>query len=136
MVGVGILWRQDYTEQFVDEHDRPYDCYHEYRYDVLEDTGVVVTVPIQELQVRVKVWKCTAYGNVPLYLLDTLPARQSGWNITAQLYGGLEEERVAQEMILGIGACAPCRRWASRWTSTTSTTATRSSPAWSSSASR
>lgn len=103
MVGVGILWRQDYTEQFIDEHDRPYDCYHEYRYDVLEDTGVVVTVPIQELQVRVKVWKCTAYGNVPLYLLDTFLPDNPGWNITAQLYGGLEEERVAQEMILGIG---------------------------------
>ncbi|MEN6304786.1 MAG: alpha-glucan family phosphorylase, partial [Armatimonadia bacterium] len=103
MVGVGILWRQDYTEQFIDEHDRPYDCYHEYRYDVLEDTGVVVTVPVQELQVRVKVWRCTAYGNVPLYLLDTFLPDNPGWNITAQLYGGLEEERVAPEMILGIG---------------------------------
>ncbi len=45
MVGIGILWRQDYTEQFIDEYDRPYDSYHEYRYDSLEDTGVIVAYP-------------------------------------------------------------------------------------------
>ncbi|MCX6084547.1 MAG: alpha-glucan family phosphorylase [Caldiserica bacterium] len=103
MVGIGILWRQDYTEQFIDEYDRPYDSYHEYRYDCLEDTGVVVTIPIEDLQVRARVWKCTAFGNVPLFLLDTYLPDNPGWNLTAQLYGGFEEERVAQEMILGIG---------------------------------
>ena len=35
MVGVGILWHQDYTEQFIDEYDHQYDSYHEYRYDFL-----------------------------------------------------------------------------------------------------
>src|SRR5450759_3854709 len=40
MVGVGILWHQDYTEQFIDEYDRPYDSYHEYRYNFLEDSRV------------------------------------------------------------------------------------------------
>jgi starch phosphorylase len=103
MVGIGILWRQDYTEQFIDEYDRPFDSYHEYHYDFLEDTGVVVTIPIEDLQVRARVWKCTAFGNVPLYLLDTYLPDNAGWNLTAQLYGGFEEERVAQEMILGIG---------------------------------
>jgi starch phosphorylase len=38
-----------------------------------------------------------------LYLLDTYLPDNAGWNLTAQLYGGFEEERVAQEMILGIG---------------------------------
>jgi len=103
MVGVGILWRQDYTEQFIDEYDRPYDSYHEYRYDFLEDTGVIVTVPIRDEQVRVKVWKCTAFGNAPLYLLDTYLPENLAWNLTGQLYGWFEEERIAQEMILGIG---------------------------------
>ncbi|MFZ2412921.1 MAG: alpha-glucan family phosphorylase [Candidatus Cryosericum sp.] len=103
MVGIGILWRQDYTEQFIDEYDRPYDSYHEYRYDSLEDTGVIVTVPIRDEKVRVKVWKCTAFGNAPLYLLDTSLSGNPGWNLTGQLYGWFEEERIAQEMILGIG---------------------------------
>jgi glycogen phosphorylase len=103
MVGIGILWRQDYTAQFIDENDRPYDSYHEYQYDFLEDTGVVVTVPIRDQQVRAKVWKCTAFSNAPLYLLDTYLPDNAGWNLTGQLYGWFEEERIAQEMILGIG---------------------------------
>jgi len=103
MVGVGILWHQDYTEQFIDEYDRPYDSYHEYRYNFLEDTGVTITLPIRDEEVRVKVWKCTAFGNAPLYLLDTYVPNTPGWNLTGQLYGWFEEERIAQEMILGIG---------------------------------
>ncbi len=92
-----------HTEQFIDEYDRPYDSYHEYRYDSLEDTGVIVAVPIRDEEVRVKVWKCTAFGNAPLYLLDTSLPGNPGWNLTGQLYGWFEEERIAQEMILGIG---------------------------------
>ncbi len=103
MVGIGILWRQDYTAQFIDENGRPYDTYHEYRYDFLEDTGITVSVPIREDQVRVKVWKCTAFGNAPLYLLDAYVPDNPGWYLTGQLYGWFEEERLAQEMILGVG---------------------------------
>ena len=108
MVGVGILWRQGYTSQRIGEDGRLYDCFPEYRYDFLEDTGVCVTVPIRGRQVRAKVWKCEQYGNVPLYLLDTnLP--QPDFYLTGQLYGWFEEERVAQEMILGIGGVRALR---------------------------
>lgn len=103
MVGVGILWRQGYTNQYIDETGRPYDCYHEYKYGFLEDTGVKVRVRIRGRQVQCKVWKCTKYNNVPLYLLDAnLPENEDAL-ITGQLYGWFSEERIAQEMILGIG---------------------------------
>lgn len=103
MVGVGILWRQGYTEQRIDANGFPYDSYHEYKYDFLEDTGVTVKVLIRGRQVKAKVWKCTAFGNAPLYLLDTNVPDNADWAITGQLYGWFEEERIAQEMVLSIG---------------------------------
>ena len=70
IIGLGILWKQGYTDQYLGDDDRPYDSYPNYRYD-MEDTGVVVPVTIRQREVLVKVWKTTAYGNSDLYLLDT-----------------------------------------------------------------
>lgn len=104
MVGVGILWRQGYTSQHVDENNKVFDSFHEYSYDFLEDTGVIVDVPIREKLIKAKVLKCTKYANVPLYLLDcNLPENEGYFYITGQLYGWFNEERIAQEMILSIG---------------------------------
>ncbi len=103
LVGVGILWRQGYVKQLIDENGKPCDCYPEYSYDFLEDTGVIVSVTIRGRQVKCKVWKCTNFNNAPLYLLDTnIPGNNEPF-LTDQLYGWFSEERVAQEMILGIG---------------------------------
>ena len=103
LVGVGILWRQGYTTQLIGEDGKPYDCFPEYRYKFLEDTGVIVKVRIRGRQVKCKVWKCTQFNNVPLYLLDTNLPDNNDSLLTGQLYGWFAEERIAQEMILGIG---------------------------------
>jgi starch phosphorylase len=109
VIGVGILWRQGYTTQLIGTDGKPYDCFPEYRYDFLEDTGVVVAVCIRGRHVRCKVWKCTRYENAPLYLLDTnLPDNNDPF-ITGQLYGWFGEERIAQEMVLGIGGVRALR---------------------------
>jgi glycogen phosphorylase len=110
VVGVGILWRQGYTTQNVDENGLPFDSYHEYKYDFLEDTGVMVNVKIRGRQVKVKVWKCTAFENAPLYLLDTNLPDNPDWYLTGQLYGWFNEERIAQEMILSIGGVKALRK--------------------------
>lgn len=103
MVGIGILWRQGYVAQKLDTDGRVMDIFRDYRYDFLEDTGVSVKVRIRGRQVEAKVWCCTRYGNVPLYLLDAnVPGNQDAL-LTGQLYGWFAEERVAQEMLLGIG---------------------------------
>lgn len=109
MTGVGILWRQGYTEQFIDESGRPYDCFHEYRYDFLKDTGVNVSVNIRGRKVAAKVLECTDFVNAPLYLLDTNLPENRDFYITGQLYGWFDEERIAQEMILGIGGVKALR---------------------------
>lgn len=102
MVGVGILWRQGYVEQTIGKDGKTVDSYPAYKYDFLKDTGVKVTVKIRERDVTCKVWECTEYGNVPLYLLDTNLPENSDALLTGQLYGWFQEERIAQEMILSI----------------------------------
>jgi glycogen phosphorylase len=104
MVGVGIKWKQGYGIQKVDDKGEAYVAHRTFDYgDVLDDTGVEVTVEIMRESVRCKVWKTERFGNAPLYLLDTdLPGNAGSW-LTGQLYGWFGEERVAQEIILGVG---------------------------------
>lgn len=108
IVGIGIKWRQGYTDQYYDDQG-VYDTYRSREYDFLEDTGVVVHVRIRRRDVPIKVWKCTAFGNAPLYLLDTEMAWGDDAWITGQLYGWFGEERIAQEMVLGIGGVRALR---------------------------
>lgn len=110
IIGLGIKWKQGYSDQFVDENGKPYDSFRNYDYD-LEDTGVSVPVTIRNHEVMVKVWKTEAYGNSPLYLLDTDIEENNGedrW-ICGQLYGWFKEERLAQEIVLGIGGVRALR---------------------------
>nr|WP_320131018.1 alpha-glucan family phosphorylase [uncultured Holophaga sp.] len=106
MVGVGIRWKQGYGEQLIEPGSgKVFDAYKNATHDFLEDTGVTVTVPIKGRDVLVKVWRVKSFGVEDLYLLDTDFEGNDGearW-ITGQLYGWFGEERVAQEMVLGIG---------------------------------
>lgn len=103
MVGIGILWANDYTEQYINEEGHPYDVYPKYEYYMAEDTGISVSVKIRGENVVCKVKMVDCYGNVPLYLLDTnFPGSNHGW-MTSKLYGGEAQDRIAAEMILGIG---------------------------------
>ena len=109
LVGIGLKWKQGYTEQLIDKNGKAYDTYHNYKYDFLEDTNVKVTVKIRNIDVVCKVWKLEEFGNNPIYLLDTdIPENGDTW-ITGQLYGWFGEERIAQEIVLGIGGVKALR---------------------------
>ena len=109
VVGIGIRWKQGYTDQMIGQDGKPYDSYHNYEYDFLKDTGIKVTVKIRNRDVYCRVWELTSFGNNPLYLLDTdLAENEDNW-ITGQLYGWFKEERIAQEMVLGIGGIKALR---------------------------
>lgn len=73
---------------------------------VLNERGeqLVVKVPLTEPPIYVAVWRI-AVGRVPLYLMDTDIEVNDPWNrgITARLYTGDVEQRLRQEIILGIG---------------------------------
>ncbi len=109
IVGIGIKWKQGYTDQRLSPVGFPVDSYPIYEYPFLKDTGVMVTVNIRKRDVKCKVWLCDKFKNAPLYLLDTdVPGNEDNW-ITGQLYGWFGEERIAQEMVLGIGGVRALR---------------------------
>ena len=109
IVGIGIKWKQGYGDQRITPEGKAIDTYPIYQYPFLKDTGVTVTVNIRKRDVKCKVWLCDKYRNAPLYLLDTdVPGNEDTW-ITGQLYGWFGEERIAQEMVLGIGGVRALR---------------------------
>jgi starch phosphorylase len=73
---------------------------------VMDRSGahLVMKVPIVELPVYFEVWKAQI-GRVPLYMIDTDIEGNDPWNrgISARLYAGDPEQRLVQEIILGIG---------------------------------
>lgn len=103
VVGVGILWKQGYTKQIITEDGDVIDAYPIYRYDFLIDTGIKVKIRIRNRDVYCKIWKVDCFSNADLYLLDTDVLQNSDRWITAQLYGWFSEERIAQELVLGVG---------------------------------
>ena len=109
IVGIGIKWKQGYSDQQITKQGKVLDTYPIYKYDFLKDTGVIVSVSIRNRKVKCKVWLDDTHGNVPLYLLDTdVPGNEDSW-ITGQLYGWFGEERIAQEMVLGLGGVKALR---------------------------
>jgi starch phosphorylase len=103
ITGVGLKWKQGYVTQSLDAEGHVVDSFKNHTYDHLEDTGETVKVTIRKREVTVKIWKVTGFGVKNLILLDTdHPDNADRW-ITGQLYGWFGEERVAQEMVLGIG---------------------------------
>lgn len=73
---------------------------------VMKEPGeqIVVKVPFLDPLLFVAVWK-VAVGRISLYLLDTDIDRNDPWNrrISAHLYIGDIEQRLRQEIVLGIG---------------------------------
>jgi starch phosphorylase len=73
---------------------------------VLDDVGkpLQVQVPLIEPAIFVSVWR-VAVGRISLYLLDTDIDDNLPWNrsITSRLYTGDLEQRLRQEIVLGIG---------------------------------
>jgi starch phosphorylase len=112
LVGIGILWRNGYTIQLIGEDGNPYDLYPARSYDFIKDTGITVDVQIRGETVKCKVWLVDKYDNAPLYLLDADVPDNSEHNrkITSTLYGGSHEDRIAQEIILGIGGVRALRK--------------------------
>ncbi len=109
IVGIGIKWKQGYTDQRISPEGKAIDTYPIYEYPFLKDTGKTISVTIRKREVKCKIWLCDQFRNAPLYLLDTdVPGNEDSW-ISGQLYGWFGEERIAQEMVLGIGGVKALR---------------------------
>jgi glycogen phosphorylase len=69
-----------------------------------QEQHLIVKVPLTEPPIHVAVWK-VAVGRVALYLMDTDIDINDPWNraISARLYIGDLEQRLRQEIVLGLG---------------------------------
>jgi starch phosphorylase len=112
LVGVGLLYRQGYFRQFLDQDGWQQQEYPEidiYNLPIeraRDHSGneIHVSVTGPDGEIHAVVW-IVRVGCIPLYLLDTNLAENSSKirNITARLYAGNPEMRLAQEVLLGIG---------------------------------
>lgn len=112
MVAVGFLYRYGYFTQTLSMEGQQIANYEAQNFNnlpikqVLNNDGspVVVEVPYPDCTVYAYVWK-VAVGRMNLYLLDTDNDMNSEFDrqITHKLYGGDWENRIKQEIMLGIG---------------------------------
>jgi glycogen phosphorylase len=103
VVGVGILWEEGYTTQALgpggETHDLPTPRTLDGKHLVKEEP--IVTVQIGGYDVPLWIWRVDGLNAAPLYLLEPIVERD-GW-INRRLYGGGKDDRVAQEIVLGVG---------------------------------
>lgn len=112
LVGVGLLYSRGYFRQFLNPDGWQQERYSEYDFYRMalrllrdeEDRPLMVSVDFPDRRVTVQIWKAQV-GRVELYLLDSniLENEAHDQGITDTLYGGDQEMRIRQEMILGIG---------------------------------
>jgi starch phosphorylase len=112
MVGIGLLYRQGYFHQRLNRHGWQEDYYVDNPFEqmplelVRNAAGEVLTVEVwvRHRMVKAQIWRVRV-GRISLYLLDT--DREDNDSIdrwlTGHLYGGNQETRIAQEVLLGIG---------------------------------
>jgi glycogen phosphorylase len=112
LVGVGLLYRNGYFQQYLSADGWQQEAYPEldfYNMPVspvkyMDGSHVQVRVDLPDNAVFCKVWRVNV-GRIPLYLLDTNLQENSPGDreITSRLYGGGTEMRIRQEIVLGIG---------------------------------
>ena len=112
LVGIGFMYPQGYFHQHVSVDGRQEEIYE--RLDralapvepACTETGRHCVVPLQlpDRVLHVAVW-LVRVGRVRLYLMDTDLEVNSPWDrqLSARLYGGDQETRLRQEIVLGIG---------------------------------
>jgi glycogen phosphorylase len=106
LTAIGLLYRHGYYRQEIQPDGSTLAVYPKYDFSKLAvtDTKKTFTLRMATRKVKVKVWRANV-GRVALYLLDTdLPANKpADRKITAHLYGGNDETRIRQEVLLGVG---------------------------------
>ena len=112
LVGVGLMYREGYFRQYLNIDGWQQERYPENDFFNLplipegnpDGTPLLIDVPMPDRKVRVRVWRIQV-GRVPLYLLDANIPQNAPEDraTTGRLYGGDNDMRIRQEMVLGIG---------------------------------
>lgn len=112
LVGVGLFYKQGYVQQVLNREgwqneEYPDNDWAHMPVERVQKDGKDITVDIelgQNETVKACIWRVPV-GRTSLYLLDTnlqenTPAQRA---ITEKLYGGDRDNRIRQEIVLGIG---------------------------------
>lgn len=112
LVAVGLLYQRGYFKQYLSSDGWQKESYPSNRFDHMPITlqvdkskkPILVEVEMKSHIVYARIWKCDV-GRVPLLLLDTNTPENSPEDreITAQLYGGDNDMRIRQEVLIGVG---------------------------------
>ncbi|GMO52099.1 MAG: glycosyltransferase family 1 protein [Termitinemataceae bacterium] len=112
LVGVGLLYRQGYFQQYLNADGFQQESYPEndwYNMPVERKTSkdgkpLTISVDLAGRKASAQIWEVKV-GRSFLYLLDTnIEENPPDFrNITSALYGGDKETRIQQEILLGIG---------------------------------
>lgn len=112
MIGIGLLYRNGYFTQQITKEGYQISAQYPQKFTHLplqaekDENGLwrKITLSFPGRSIYAKIWRCDV-GRVPLYLLDTDIEENSieDRTISNQLYGGDWENRLKQEILLGIG---------------------------------
>jgi starch phosphorylase len=117
-VGVGFMYPQGYFHQKVSAEGWQQETYERLDWDDAptrpavkpDGTRCVVEVPLGTRIVHATVWQVSA-GKVQLFLLDTDLEENAPWDreLSARLYGGNQDMRIQQEIVVGLGGVRALR---------------------------
>jgi starch phosphorylase len=117
-VGVGFLYPQGYFQQRIDAGGHQEAIYEKLDFSMvparpaLDAKGqhILVSVDLPGRKVYAKVWRIQV-GRVPIYLMDTDVEQNDPGDreLSARLYGGDQQLRISQEVMLGIGGVRAVR---------------------------
>ncbi len=101
LTGIGLLWDEGYTRQVVGLGGVLEDQYPKTPRDAVRRVDAKIEVTVRGKKVPLRAWKVERFVTSNLYLLE--PEREADRWITQRLYGGGVEDRLAQEIVLGVG---------------------------------
>ena len=118
LIGVGFMYPQGYFRQRLTPDGWQQEAYEHINWDdapiaharTPDDQSCVVIVPLGSRSVLVQVWE-VRLGRVRLFLLDTDLPQNAPWDreLSARLYGGGQDLRLQQEIVLGLGGVLALR---------------------------
>ena len=112
LVAIGLLYKNGYFHQKIDGNGNQQTEYHDIDlYDlpinpVKDENGedMMIYIKFPKRRIYLKVWQINV-GRVKLYLLDSDIEKNNpeDRDVTLRLYGGDQEMRIRQEIVLGMG---------------------------------
>jgi len=107
IIGVGLFYRSGYFRQMIDKEGRQHERFpwqHPTELALTKVDDLQVSLRIGDHDVEAGIWKARVGPN-ELYLLDTHVPGEAGPDqlVNDRLYGGGSEERIRQELLLGVG---------------------------------